>query len=455
MKNTLFLLFILGLLTYAHAAHAQDDLPADPDPLIETSSSQQSDAEIAARINEIFNEISSLTDINVSVQSGVVTLSGQTTSAETAARAEALAIRVEGVVTVENNIARDVSVSTRVSPALTEAETYLTDAIRYLPLLALSIIAFTLITAFGWMLARWDWFWRRITPNAFIAELAKTTIRAIFIVLAAIAALSLLDATALLGALLGAAGVIGLAVGFAVRDTIENYIASIMLSLRQPFRPNDHVVIDDQEGHVIRLTSRSTILMTLQGNHLRIPNSTVFKAVILNHTRNSERRFEFELGVDADDDPIAAIEIGVNAIESFDFVLTEPAPLGVIKNVGDSNIVIFFAAWIDQSTTDFSKSRSVALSAAKDALEENGFALPEPIYRLRFDENAPPILRETQTATISESADTDRTPPSQKRPKPRKETADVSPDSHITKKVDEERREEPASDLLNDDAPVE
>src|SRR3546814_11391197 len=71
-----------------------------------------------------------------------------------------------------------------------------------------------------------------------------------------------------------------------------------MLSRRQPFRANDHVVIEGHEGRVVRLTSRATILMTLEGNHLRIPNSTVFKAVILNYTRNPERRFDFELGIE-------------------------------------------------------------------------------------------------------------------------------------------------------------
>jgi hypothetical protein len=75
----------------------------------------------------------------------------------------------------------------------------------------------------------------------------------------------------------------------------------VMLSVRQPFRPNDHVVIDGKEGRVIRLTSRATVLMTLDGNHLRIPNGAVFKAVILNYTRNAERRFDFKLGVDAED----------------------------------------------------------------------------------------------------------------------------------------------------------
>ena len=65
----------------------------------------------------------------------------------------------------------------------------------------------------------------------------------------------MLGAGALLGAVLGGAGVIGIALGFAMRDTIENYVASLMLSLRQPFRANDHVVIDDLDVGEVRVLS--------------------------------------------------------------------------------------------------------------------------------------------------------------------------------------------------------
>ena len=437
-------------------AVAQDET-SEPEQTIEAVEPVSSDAEIDARIDEIFAQIDSLQNVAVSVNAGVVTLTGSTTTADAADRAEALAARVADVVTVENEIERDVSVETRITPAVGQLQGYIDDLVRSLPLIALALVVFSAITFLGWLLSRWSGLWRKISPNAFIADLVATTIHALFVLFGAVAALSLLDATAILGAFLGAAGVLGLAVGFAVRDTMENYISSIMLSLRQPFRPNDYVKIDDREGHVIRLTSRATILMTPSGNHLRIPNSSVFKAVIINYSRNPERRFEFELGVDADDDPLAAIKTGLHAIKSLAFVLKEPAPLAFIKDVGDSNIVIFFAAWIDQREADFKKSRSVALSAAKDALEEAGFALPEPIYRLRFDASAPPIMKETGEATVSEGKP--REIQAEKRKKqlasPDAEAVDVAPDMHIAEKVEEERREEGDTDLLSDDAPVE
>ena len=63
-----------------------------------------------------------------------------------------------------------------------------------------------------------------------------------------VVALDILGATALLSTILGAAGIVGLAIGFAVRDTVENFIASILLSIRQPFRPNDAIEIEGDRG---------------------------------------------------------------------------------------------------------------------------------------------------------------------------------------------------------------
>ena len=428
----------------------------EPQTTIQVGKQQASDTAIAERITAILTEIPSLRNVEVSVQSGVVRLSGSTTDVQAAQRAEKLVGRVDGVVTIENTIERDVSLDSQLTPALQESRAILDDVIALVPLLTLSILVFVSVTWTGSFLARRTGFWQHITPNTFIAELAATTLRIVFFILALVLALNLLGATALLSAVLGSAGVIGLAVGFAVRDTIENYIASIMLSLRQPFRPRDHVVINNNEGRVIRLTSRATILMSLDGNHLRIPNSEVFKATILNYSTNPERRFDFELGVDADDDPLAAIQTGLQAMRALDFVLGEPPPAGIIRHVGDSNIVIFYAGWINQREADFAKSRSFALAAVKNALENAGFGLPEPIYRLRFDPSTAGLLNRSEAG--GEKPDRASTAPARQatvKIHGHTDSPDVTPDHHIDEKVEEERRISSEADLLNDAAPVE
>ena len=226
------------------------------------------------------------------------------------------------------------------------------------------------------------------------------------------------------------------------------------LSLRQPFRANDWVVIDDKEGRVIRLTSRATILMTLEGNHLRIPNGQVFRAVILNYTRNPQRRFDFDLGVDADDDADSARRLGRETLAGLTFVLDDPAPEARVIEVGESNVVLRFLGWIDQREADWYKARSSAILAVKAALEDGGFALPEPIYRLRFDARTQPLPLATTREPAASPAEA--TPP--KKAASNNAPADVSPQEEITEMVEAERRQAKGAsekDLLDTSRPVE
>ena len=372
---------------------------------IETTPTPLKDNDIRQRISGIFSEIEGLQAVNVSVNQGVVTLTGETPNEKKAQQAINLTNRLTDVVTVEDRINRTLDVQDNVSTVYQSLKAQSKNLVKALPLLLVGILLFALVTWFGSWLSNRKKMWQRLTPNPFVAELLAQTVKVIFIVFGLILALSLIGAETILGTLLGGAGVIGIAVGFAVKDTIENYIASLMLSIRQPFRARDHILINNQEGIVVRLTSRATILMTLDGNQLRIPNAEVFKATILNYTKNPERRFTFELGVDANDDPLAAIKVGIDAICQLGFALDKPKVTAVIKEVGDSNIILQFQVWVNQLEADFSKARSIAIRETKHALEDEGFSLPEPIYQLRFNHNLEKAFEQFQSSQSTQSLD--------------------------------------------------
>lgn len=438
-------------------APATETAPDTTEQKIDSEVSPDSDAKIASRLEGLYSALDGFEAIDVSVRQGVVTLSGTLASQEDSAEAERLARQVEGVVTVQNRIERDVSVEDNLG-AFTSLADKSAEFLRMLPLIAAALVVALLIGGLGYLIAGFGRFWRRVTPNIFLAELVASAIRFVFVIGGLVIALDMLGAGALLGAVLGGAGVIGLALGFAMRDTVENYVASLMLSLRQPFRANDHVMIDDLEGRIIRLTSRATIMMTLDGNHLRIPNGQVFKAVILNFTTNPQRRFDFELGIDADDDPNAARHLGRETLRALPFVLDDPAPEARIVNVGDSNIVIQYLGWIDQREADWNRARSRSIAAVKTALEEAGFGLPEPIYRLRFDSRTMPLpfanveVKDTEDPAHN-VAQTEPTPA--KVPPP--DDGDVAPTDEIARMVEAERRAEGEqdTDLLDNSRPVE
>ncbi|WP_227428818.1 mechanosensitive ion channel family protein [Psychrobacter sp. I-STPA6b] len=469
----------------AASGQAEPTTAPEVDTPIEPVSAPPKDNEIRQRIKGIFSEIEGLHNVTVTVNQGVVLLGGETPNEKKAQQALKLAGRVGNVVTVEDNISRTLDVQDNVTPVVNDLKARAQGLVKALPLLLVALLVFAVVAWFGAWLSGRDSIWQRLTPNPFVAELLSQTIKVIFIIIGLILGLSLMGAEAIIGTLLGGAGVIGIAVGFAVKDTIENYISSLMLSVRQPFRARDQVVINGQEGIVVRLTSRATILMTLDGNQLRIPNSEVFKGTILNYTKNPERRFTFQLGVDANDDPIAAIKVGLDAINSLDFVLTQPKASANIDQVGDSNIVLSFQVWVDQSKTDFSKARSIAIREAKHALEDQGFSLPEPIYRLRFNgdiESAlkQAILTNVSTDEIVSSPDTpissDGVAPhtvtiepaeAQKKIEAKQrakkvlsegsvdDILDARPDTKLMEKVEEEIAEAGASDLLDNHSPQE
>lgn len=454
---------------------------------IETTPTPQKDNDIRQRISGIFSEIEGLQAVNVSVTQGVVTLTGETANEKKAQQAINLTNRLTDVVTVEDRINRTLDVQENVSTVYQGLKAQVTNLVKALPLLLVGIVIFALVAWFGSWLSNRKKMWQRLTPNPFVAELLSQTVKVIFIIFGLILGLSLIGAETILGTLLGGAGVIGIAVGFAVKDTIENYIASLMLSIRQPFRARDHIVINGQEGIVVRLTSRATILMTLDGNQLRIPNAEVFKGTILNYTKNPERRFTFELGVDANDDPLAAIKVGLDAIHTLVFVLDEPKAIAVITNVGDSNIVLEFQVWVDQSETDFAKARSIAIRETKHALEDKGFSLPEPIYRLRFNNKLEKAFEHMQssvsnannvqsditiTPTVPELVENNQVNEShtddqdKKQAKARAKTIlqgrsanevlDARPDDKLMEKVEQEiAQSSDETDLLNNNSPQE
>ncbi|MEL6644899.1 MAG: mechanosensitive ion channel domain-containing protein [Pseudomonadota bacterium] len=373
-----------GLAAPAFGQTAED--ASDPAGAIEVGDATVSDAEIAQRIRQVLDQIGGYDGVEIDVSSGVVTLSGEVLDGLAEEEVVQITGRVAGVVTIENELRQSGDLNERLAPALERVVERGERVLINTPIFLVALTAFLVIAAIGWLVTTRLTLWKRLAPNSFIAEIYRAVARIGFVVLGLIVALDILNATALLGAVLGAAGVVGLAVGFAVRDTVENFIASILLSLRQPFRPNDFVEIAGDMGNVARLTSRATILISPDGNHIRIPNATVFKGRIVNYSRDPKRRFLFQLGVDADSDLAAALATAVAALEALPFVLSDP-PVGAwIDEVGDSNVLMTFTGWVNQEETNFVKARGEAIRVAKNALEGAGFGLPEPIYRLRVDD---------------------------------------------------------------------
>lgn len=342
---------------------------------IATESSAEADAQIATRLRDILGELGSYDDVTVVVSDGVVTFRGTTETTTSAMELDTLAVRLEGVVAVRNEVTETADLGRRLDPAWDRFQARIDQVLIKLPLVLVATALFALVVAAGLGIARSRWPWDKIAPNAFIANIYRQLVRIAFVILGIVVALDVLNATALLSTILGAAGIIGLAIGFAVRDTVENFIASVLLSFRQPFRPNDTIEINGDEGKVIRLTSRATILLSFDGNQIRIPNATVFKSRIVNYSKNDERRFKFEVLIDRNADLGAAKDLIVKELQAMPFVIETPAVACWIDRLETSGAAIVVAGWVDQNETSLLLAKSEAIRMVKRVLQDAGISL--------------------------------------------------------------------------------
>ena len=428
-----FLILICLIFTFALPAAAQD-----AQGTITTDSSSGQDAAIATRMREILMELGSFDDVTVAVNEGIVTLRGTVTSANEVTAVQTLANRIEGVVAVKNEVTETTDISERLDPALERFRTRLDQAANFLPLAMIALLVFAIVVLLGFAIARMRQPWDRLAPNAFVADVYRQLLRIAFVITGIVIALDILDATALLSTILGAAGIIGLALGFAVRDTVENFIASVMLSFRQPFRPNDTVEINGDQGKVIRLTSRATILLSFDGNHIRIPNAIVFKSRIINYTQNAERRFMFTITVDRDADLQATRNLAEQTVQALPFILAEPAAQTWIESLQPTGVELIVTGWVDQNETSIVRAKGEALRQVKLAIQSAGVEIPDA----------------TQAITLSRDSRAGHAP-AEPTESTRVEAVTATDDAALQRIVSAERDATESEDLLDEDRPKE
>ena len=262
------------------------------------------------------------------------------------------------------------------------ANTALVSLLRKIPLLILAILVLVVANWISRFVGNRLHLIRVRSQNPYMAGLVRMIVRTAIMLVGILIALELFGVTTVVGAVLGSAGVAGLVLGFAFRDIAENYIAGILLSVRRPFEPGDAVSIDNREGKVISVNSRATVLMTFDGNHLQLPNSLVFKSVVLNYSRNPQRRFEFSVWIDSTQSIRRSQALAMETVAGVEGVLEDPAPSWTVVENGPSGIQLKFHGWVDQRASDLGKVRSEAIRRVKAAFGHAGIEAPRTVYHV-------------------------------------------------------------------------
>jgi small-conductance mechanosensitive channel len=377
------------------------------------------DEQIARRLERILQATPDwFYEPDVSVQEGVAFLRGQTNTDERKTWAGELARGTEGVVAVVNLIDVIPGNAWDFGPAFAGMAQLWRQSIRQLPwvVFSLAIIALAFVVA---RLTRM--FLQYALRNRFGSQLLRNItswLGGIIVFLGGLyVVLYVSGLTGIALTVLGGTGLIGLVLGIGFRDITENFLASIFLSVQTPFRNNDIVEVNGITGIVQRMTIRSTVLMTFQGNHVQIPNSVIYKSTITNYTSNPNRRDDFDIGIGYDVDVAKAQESAMDVLKTHPAVLSDPEPIVLATSLEASSVNLRVYYWVNVREHSWEKVRSSVLRLVKQRFETDGITMPDAAREIVFPRGVPIQMPDGEDHRRSRTEHTKRVRPAVRPPK--------------------------------------
>lgn len=257
-------------------------------------------------------------------------------------------------------------------------------ALLFIPKLIAALITFGVSVLLSVLAARWvrNFAQKRIDDEETLLLLSRLARWAV-IVAGTVLALDQVnfDVTGFVAGL----GIAGLTIGFALQDITRNFIAGILLLVRQPFDIGDAVEAAGYAGTVLEITTRDTVLKTWDGEMVILPNLDVYTKPLINYSDLPNRRRTIQIGLGYGEDVNRATKLFLAAIRSVEGVLDDPAPQVLAQDLGDSTLQLAARFWVNQETHDLFVVHSDVVRTVKEVAEQEQIDLPYPIQTVRLE----------------------------------------------------------------------
>lgn len=178
------------------------------------------------------------------------------------------------------------------------------------------------------------------------------------------------------GDLIAGLGVSSVAIGFAFKDILQNWLAGMLILIRQPFEVGDQIKVEGSEGTVERIETRATILRTYDGQRVVIPNSDVYTNSVLVRTAYEKRRSEYDVGIGYGDGIDEACRVIREAVERCEGVASDPGVEALPWDLAASWVTIRARWWTESPRADQVHTRARVIQAIKEALDEARIDMP-------------------------------------------------------------------------------
>lgn len=252
----------------------------------------------------------------------------------------------------------------------------------------------------------------KFTSNRTVLNLVSNLAAVVFGILIMFLILTIFDLGSTINKILATAGVLGLAVGLALQDPMNNLFSGIFMSVRKLYRIGDLVETNGYFGKILNIDLRATTLMSPQGQEVVIPNKEVIQNPLTNYTVYGSRRVDLECGVSYGDDLEYVEKLVLDTIGGLDDIIKDRPVEMFFTEFGDSSVNFVVRYWINETAQGkYLKYKSMGMKAIKKAFDSNDIMIPFPIRTLDFGiKGGVPmtdILKANKTAA-SNGANTDK-----------------------------------------------
>ncbi len=274
----------------------------------------------------------------------------------------------------------------RVDPAffLSKIEEWVVGFQRLLPNILVALVLFAAVFAVAWAVERSFRSWANKHDRSNLGAVLGSFVKWIILLLGGLLALTIVIPSLNPGDLLAGLGIGSVAIGFAFKDILQNWLAGLLILIQRPFSVGDQIVVNGYEGTVDWIETRATIITTYDGRRAIIPNADVYSNAVTVNTAHETRRSQYDVGIGYGDSIEEARRVILAAVTEVGGVNAEPKPEVLVWDLGASTVNLRVRWWTASKRTDVVHVQAAVLEKIKAALDAVGIDIAYPTQVVLF-----------------------------------------------------------------------
>ncbi|GGD04876.1 mechanosensitive ion channel family protein [Aureimonas glaciei] len=278
----------------------------------------------------------------------------------------------------------------RIDPAfiLAKIESWVVGFQKLLPNIVVALVLFAIVFLVAWGVERSFRSWAQKHDRSNLGAVLGSFVKWFILLVGGLLALTIVIPSLNPGDLIAGLGIGSVAIGFAFKDILQNWLAGLLILIQRPFGVGDQIVVNGYEGTVEWIETRATIIAMYDGRRAIIPNADVYSNAVTVNTARPTRRSQYDVGIGYGDDIEAARMAILDAVASVSGIEAEPKPEVLVWDLAGSSVNLRVRWWTHSKRTDVVHVQAAVLEAVKVALDKAGINMPFPTQVMLFHDQS-------------------------------------------------------------------